>query len=65
MDTDSRRKRLAYIKKKHQKQHDIVEALEAENAPPEAISRAKRIKLSMKDEISSLETLLKAEGIKC
>ena len=65
MDTDTRVKRLNYIKQKHKKQHDIVEALEAEKAPDDAISCAKRVKLSMKDEISSLETLLKAEGIKC
>lgn len=65
MDTETRLKRLEYIKVKHKKQHDIVEALEADKAPEESVNKAKRLKLSIKDEIAAIETLLKAEGIKC
>lgn len=65
MDTETRLKRLEYIKAKHKKQHAIVEALEADKAPEETIAKAKRLKLSMKDEISAIETMLKAEGVKC
>lgn len=64
MDTNTRLKRLNYLKQKHKNQHSIVEALEAEKAPDDSISAAKRVKLSIKDEIFSIETLLKAEGIK-
>jgi hypothetical protein len=65
MDRDTRLRRLEYVKTKHKKQHDIVEALEAEKAPEESIAYAKRLKLSLKDEIASLETMLKAEGVEC
>jgi hypothetical protein len=65
MDTETRLKRLEYIKTKHKKQHAIVEALEADKAPEEMVNKAKRLKLSMKDEISAIETMLRAEGVQC
>lgn len=65
MDTKTRLMRLEFLKAKHAKQHSIVEALEAENAPETAISTAKRLKLSMKDEIAAIENTLRAEGEKC
>jgi hypothetical protein len=65
MDAETRLQRLNYIKIKHEKQHEIVEALEAENAPEEAIAKAKKLKLSIKDEIFAIETSLKSEGVKC
>lgn len=65
MDTETRLSRLEFIKAKHKKQHAIVEALEADKAPEETIAKAKRLKLSMKDEIAAIETMLRAEGVKC
>lgn len=65
MDTETRLKRLDYVRSKHKKQHDIVEALEADKAPEESVNKAKRLKLFMKDEIAAIETTFKAEGIKC
>lgn len=65
MDTKTRLMRLEFVKAKHAKQHSIVEALEAENVPDSAIMLAKKLKLSMKDEIAAIETALKAEGVKC
>jgi hypothetical protein len=65
MDAETRLQRLKSIKTQHEKQHEIVEALEAENAPEEAIIKAKKLKLSMKDEIVAIETSLKSEGVKC
>lgn len=65
MNTKTKLHRLEIVKSQHKKQHKIVESLEAENAPEQVIAKAKRLKLSMKDEISSLETVLKAEGVKC
>lgn len=65
MDKETRLQRLEYIRAKHKKQHDIVEALEGEKAPEETIAYAKRLKLSMKDEIAALEAMLRAEGVKC
>lgn len=64
MNTATRLKRLEYLKKKHEKVHNIVEALEGEKAPEENIAYQKKIKLSIKDEIASIESLLKAEGVK-
>jgi hypothetical protein len=64
MDTETRLRRLEFVKSKHKKQHAIIEALEAENAPDDSIGYAKRLKLSLKDEIASLETMLKAAGVK-
>lgn len=65
MDTETRLSRLEFIKAKHKKQHAIVEALEADKAPEEIVNKAKRLKLSMKDEIAAIETMLRAEGVKC
>lgn len=50
---------LRFLKDQHKKQHDIIEALEAEKAPEEAIKKHKRLKLSIKDEITALETEMK------
>ena len=47
--------RLRFLKTQHKKQHDIIEALEAEKAPEEIVKNHKRLKLSIKDEIASLE----------
>lgn len=54
--------RLEFLKKQHEKQHKIVEALEAEKAPEEAIKQQKRIKLAIKDEIAQIENQMK-EGV--
>ena len=51
--------RIRFLKDQHKRQHDIVEALEAEKAPEEAIKNQKRLKLSIKDEITMLENELK------
>ena len=51
--------RIRFLKDQHKRQHDIVEALEAEKAPEEAIKNQKRLKLSIKDEITVLENELK------
>jgi hypothetical protein len=64
MDSKTRLTRLEYLRKKHAKVHKLIEALEGEKAPEENISYQKRIKLSIKDEIASIETMLKAEGVK-
>ena len=63
MNAKSTLKKLAYLKTQHAKLHSIVEALEGENAPEEAIIKQKKIKLAIKDEIAQIETALKAEGI--
>jgi hypothetical protein len=64
MDEKSRIKRLSYLKEKHKNVHDLIEALEGENAPEEYITQKKRIKLSIKDEIAAIEAMLKSEGVK-
>lgn len=51
--------RLRFLKEQHKKQHDIVEALEAEKAPDKIITNHKKLKLSLKDEIAALENELK------
>lgn len=63
MDTKTRTERLAYLKTKHTEIHRLIEALEAEKAPEEAVNNQKKIKLSIKDEIASIEKTLKAEGV--
>lgn len=63
MDTNTRLKRLEYLKTKHKQVHRLIEALEGEKAPEESISHQKRIKLSIKDEIAAIENVLKAEGV--
>lgn len=47
--------RVLFLKDLHKTQHKIIEALEAERAPEEIIARHKKLKLSIKDEIYSLE----------
>jgi hypothetical protein len=63
MNAKSTLKKLAYLKTQHAKAHSIVEALEGENAPEEAIIKQKKIKLAIKDEIAQIEMALKAEGV--
>ena len=50
--------RLKFLKNKHKKQHDIIEALEAEKAPIHIIAQLKIEKLALKDEINTLKTSL-------
>lgn len=63
MDTKTRLKRLEYLRTQHTKVHNLIEALEGEKAPEEAINTQKKIKLSIKDEIAAIESTLKAEGV--
>lgn len=63
MNNETRLNRLEFLKNKHKHQHNIVESLVAEKAPELTIKRQKQIKLSIKDEISAIETILKAEGV--
>lgn len=59
MNIESTKRHIEMLKEKHKKQHSIVEALEAENAPEKYIKIAKAKKLKLKDEITSLESLIK------
>lgn len=63
MNTNSKLKRLEYLKTQHTKVHNIIEALEGEKAPEDAINKQKKIKLSIKDEIAAIEVTLQAEGV--
>jgi uncharacterized protein YdcH (DUF465 family) len=63
VDTKTRLSRLEYLRTQHDKVHRLIEALEGEKAPEENISHQKKIKLSIKDEIASIENTLKAEGV--
>jgi len=56
-------KRLNYLRTQHTKVHKLIEALEGEKAPEKVINVQKKIKLSLKDEIASIETMLQAEGV--
>lgn len=47
---------LESLQLKHKKLHDTIEALEAEKAPDEIITRQKREKLALKDKISQLSS---------
>ena len=58
MDIKNTEYRIELLKKKHKRQHSIVEALEAEKAPEKAIQKAKVEKLLIKDEIAGLECAL-------
>ena len=62
MDRETRLNRLDFLKRKHKEVHAMVEALEAKKAPEQNIKHQKQIKLSIRDEIASIETKLKAEG---
>jgi hypothetical protein len=64
MDPKTRLERLTSLREKHTEVHNLVEALEGEKAPEEMINTQKRIKLSIKDEITSIEACLKSEGVK-
>jgi hypothetical protein len=44
------------LKKKHKHLHQTIEALEAEKAPDEVITRQKREKLALKDKIFQLSS---------
>jgi hypothetical protein len=65
LDTEDQITRLELLKAKHKKQHAIVEALETERVAEHYITEAKRIKLRLKDEIASIESSLKMQGVKC
>lgn len=58
MNIENIKHRISLLKTKHKKQHSIVEALEAEKAPEKTIQKAKIEKLSIKDEIIALESLI-------
>jgi hypothetical protein len=58
MNIENTKHRIELLKVRHKKQHSVVEALEAENAPDTAIKNAKLEKLKIKDEITLLETSL-------
>lgn len=47
--------RLVSLQKKHKHLHSLVEAAEAEKAPDIYVSRMKREKLMIKDEINELQ----------
>lgn len=64
MDPKTRQERLQYLKNRHTHVHKTIEALEAEKAPEESILTQKKIKLSIKDEITFIEASLKSEGVK-
>lgn len=49
--------RLKLVTDKHQHQHNIISALEAEKAPDKAIKSAKVLKLKLKDEMEYLKRL--------
>lgn len=51
--------KLASLKDKHQRLHEVIESLEAEKAPEEYIKLRKREKLSIKDEIERTERALR------
>jgi hypothetical protein len=46
--------RIEVLEKKHKELHIRVEALEAENAPDEYVTKLKKEKLAIKDEIEKL-----------
>ena len=49
--------RIEEVTKAHKHQHSIVETLEAEKAPEETITKAKIVKLKLKDELEYLYKL--------
>lgn len=59
----NRETRLEHLRTEHKKIHDIIEALEGEKAPEETIAYHKKIKLSIKDELTQIENELKSEGV--
>jgi hypothetical protein len=48
--------RANFLEKKHKNLHETVEALEAERAPEQYITKLKKEKLALKDEIGRLWT---------
>ncbi len=64
MDPKTRLERLQYLRRRHAAVHDTIEALEGEKAPEESVLHQKKIKLSIKDEITAIEASLKSEGVK-
>jgi hypothetical protein len=53
--TDKIERRLKHLEDAHKHQHAIVEALIAEKAPDQHISKAKKEKLRIKDMITTLK----------
>lgn len=64
MDPKTRQERLQYLRQRHTDVHNMIEALEGEKAPESSIMHQKKIKLSIKDEITAIEACLKSEGVK-
>ena len=48
--------RIEFLEKKHKELHNLIEALEAENAPDASVTKLKKEKLAVKDEIERLST---------
>lgn len=48
-------RRLEFLEDAHAHQHKLVEALEAEKAPDEVVTKAKKEKLRIKDMIAHLK----------
>lgn len=55
MDRNDKLHRIQILKDRHKHIHSLVEALEAERAPEEFITKTKKEKLKLKDEIVSIE----------
>ena len=62
MTTEDDEYRLELLKKRHKKQHDMVEALEGEKAPEKHTKKAKVEKLRLKDEITMLESKISLQN---
>lgn len=57
MSPDKMEARIVFLEKEHRHMHKVVEALEAEKAPEDAIKIAKVKKLKLKDEIENLKRM--------
>ena len=62
MTTEGDEYRLELLKKRHKKQHDMVEALEGEKAPEKHTKKAKVEKLKLRDEITMLESKISLQN---
>jgi hypothetical protein len=54
--------RLELLKKRHKHLHAVVEALEAEKAPEKHTKKIKVEKLSVKDEITKIESKISLQS---
>lgn len=57
MSPEKMEARIVHLEREHKHMHQIVEALEAEKAPEDAIKVAKVKKLKLKDEIENLKRM--------